>query len=156
MDARHHRIGRLAEQLVLGEDQDSKLQASGYDILPPTTAIIGYAIRLRNLLSNWHFFVFWAFFLFLFFCWSSKGAKFVTTQTTQIISGGVSLITADNTHCGTTKAQIVRIERELFLFFSLSLSLGGCSRCSPPVRASMLCCFYRLDTQTFPKYYAGR
>ena len=38
------------------------------DILPPTTAITGYAIGLRKLPADWQF----------VFCWCSNGSMFVT------------------------------------------------------------------------------
>ena len=49
-----HRVTRLNTERLASKH---KLQALVYDILPPATAIIGYAIGLRNLSANWHFFV---------------------------------------------------------------------------------------------------
>ena len=56
-----------------------ELQALVYDILPPTTAIIDYAICLRNLSANEQF-----------FRWCSTGGKYVTDNSNYI--PGVSFI----------------------------------------------------------------
>ena len=53
--------------------QQPKLQTSAYRILPPTTAVLGYAIGLWKLSAN-----------STLFHRGSNGTKFVITQTTQI------------------------------------------------------------------------
>ena len=65
-------------------------------------AIADYAIRLRKLSVRLSVFRWW-----------SNGSKFVTTQTTPSMSGGVSLITACTAYASTDNSQIVRIETKL-------------------------------------------
>ena len=71
----------------------TKLQALIYDSLPPTTAIIDYAIGLEKLSANGQFF-------------DVAQMAISLEQTTQIISG-VSFITTHVAYASTNKTKIV-------------------------------------------------
>ena len=94
--------------------QPELLLALVYHILPPTTAVFDYAIRLRKLSVR-----------LPVFRWCSKGSKFVTTNPS--MSGRVSLITACSAYASTDNSKIVQIETKLLL--SVFFTRGGCVPC---------------------------
>jgi len=98
-------------------------------MLPPTTAILAYAIGLGKLSANGQFFV---------------GAEISMQQTTQIISG-LSFTTGHVAYASTNKTKIISLEM-VELFFP------GADASCVYVRAWTLCCFHSLiSTQTFLK-----
>ena len=81
---------------LCGEEANSKHHFV-YDVLPPTTPIIGYAVA-----ANGQFFV---------------GAQMTGSleQTTQIILD-ISCVTAHAVYVGTNKTKIIWIKRELIVY----------------------------------------
>ena len=65
VSSRQLKKGRVDGKLI----SRTKLQARVYDILPPTTAIVDYAVGLEKLSANEQFF--W---------WGSNGSQFVTNS----------------------------------------------------------------------------
>ena len=105
------------------------LQALVYDILPATTAIIGYPVGPRKLSANGQF-----------FSWCSDGSKFVNTPTTHIISARVSLSYSRSCCVRQHKNNKNRSKNRNYFFFL--------PRADVPevyVRASTLCCFHSLS-----------
>ena len=104
---------------------EPKLPASVYDILPPTSAIIGYALGLWKLSANCQIF------------------QYATTRTAGIVPGHISLITIHSTCACTNK--IVEINMEWFFY-------PRCWAQCLHVCCDVMC-FHSLSTQTFSEYY---
>ena len=110
-----------------------KLQALVYDILRSTTAVFSYVIGSRKLSANEQFFIYFYFYFLLVLNQSVVSLL----QTTQIISD-VCFITDHVAYSSSNQNKIVRIETELFFFFSF---LPGVDASHVYVRAWALGCF---------------
>ena len=85
-----------------------RLQTLVYDILPPATVIIDYAIGLEKLSANGQFFV------------GAHAQLAVSFQRTTESISGVTFVTAHVAYVSTNKTKIVSLETELSLSLSLS------------------------------------
>ena len=100
--------------------------------LPSTTAVFSYAIGSRKLSANEQFFV-------------GAQTEVILLQTTQIISQ-FCFITAHVAYASSNKTKIVWIETELFFFFLLFYTRGGCASC---LRACLGARLLLISTRTF-------